>query len=270
MALIKKNSDKPAVTMPPAGSTLTGNAKAAAEADPTETNTAAAEAAQAEAKAAQAEPAVAATATASASTGTSLVQKSVSDLVAATSVAMMDVISECKDKYRVDYDTLDRVQANNGNFLDIGKAKQSIGDTMQMQLMSWQDTWQLSPGSDDKEALEYVRYSDDGVTTTKGENVQEFLNKVRTIYPKASFTHRCTLVGVLVGSSKDSRLQGELIQIDLAQTSKKEFDKYKIGTAFKIGKGLLSAEAALTMTMTAEVTSAKDKSWTLVKFAPTL
>lgn len=270
MALIKKTSDKSTTPNPPAGSTLSG--KSAAAAPETKAATTAKFEEEPSGDTAVVEETTTATATAApASTSTAVAApRANTEVVAAPTLKMMDVIGSVKEQYKVDWNTLDRVQANNGAFLDLGKAKASMGDTIQMRLLSWQDTWQVSPGSDDKEAAEHVRYSDDGKVTKQGEDVEAYLDELRKIYPKAKCDHRCTLVGVLEGSAKDSRLVGELFQIDLSQTSRQEFDKYKISTAYKIGKGLLTADAALLLTMQAEVASAKGRDWTLVKFSPTV
>lgn len=259
MALIKKTTDKTAVNTPAKGATLTGKAGTAAatakmEQEP-QGDTAVIE-----------EPAT----PAATSTSTAVAAAAPRAVAVAPALTMMDVIGSLKNAFTVDWDTMDRVQANNGNFLDKGKNNAALGDTIQMHLMSWQDTWQVTPGEDGEEALAHVRYSDDGKTTKQGEDIAEYLDKLRQIYPKAKCDHRCTLVGVLQGSAKDSRLEGEIFQIDLSQTSRKEFDKYRLSTAYKIGKNILSPDAAVLLTMIAEVMTVKSVSWTLVRFSPTL
>lgn len=258
MGLIKKTSDKAAVTaknQPAADGTLKGNAKF--EDEPTTTTAAPKTEVQQETIQPNASTAVA-------------VKQQGAVAVQGGGIKMMNVIAEHKDKLTVNWNTLDRIQANNGNFLDVGNSKASMGAEIQVQLLSWQDSYQVSPGSDDEEAKQHVRYSDDGIVTTKGENIAEYLQKLHGVgYTKAACDHRVTIAGVLVGSEKDCRLEGELIQIDLSKTSREEYDKYKIGTAFKIGKEMLTADEALTMTMKAEVANWKGKSWTVVKFSPT-
>jgi hypothetical protein len=184
----------------------------------------------------------------------------------------MDVIEAAKNAYRVDWDTLDRVQANNGKFLDVGKQKANMGETIQLRLLSWQDLWQISPGVSGAEAAEYVRYSDDGKITNKGEDCIEFLNMLKNElgYKNAKLTQRVVIVGILEGTEKDSRLQGEMVQIDLSNTSKKEFDKYRLGCAYKVGKGILTAEQVSLMTMKTEIATKGTDSWTKVLFEPTI
>lgn len=248
MGLIKKTGETKNANTPPAGAELKGKAKpnaAAAEQEPTTTD--------------------------AASTSTAVAAATGTALAANGDLKMMDTLQKMENKYKVDWNTLDRIQANNGNFLDMGDKKKSMGSVIQLQLLSWQHSWQISPGSDTDEAKTMVRYSDDGITTTKGENIEEYLNTIKANgYTGAKLDHRVTLAGMLVGTEKGSRLEGELVQIDLSKTSKQEFDKYMLGTSFKIGQGLLNAAAATLTTMTAEPVSYKGKDWTIVKFAPTL
>lgn len=187
-------------------------------------------------------------------------------------LADMNVIATLKDRLKLEWNTLDRIQATNGAFVDKGKADTSMGDEIQLRLLTWQDVWQVSPGSDDKEAKDHVRYCDNPNTLPDGTPVVEYLTRLREEfkYTKASCDHRVVLGGVLEAVSKDSRLLGELVQIDLPKTSKAEFDKYQAGTAYKVGKGLLKPYQAQVMSMTAEPVSANGRNWTIVRFAPTM
>lgn len=186
-------------------------------------------------------------------------------------LADMNVIATLKDRLRLEWNTLDRIQATNGVFMDKGKDL-SLGDEVQLRLLTWQDVWQISPGSDDKEAKDHVRYCDNPNTLPDGTPVVDYLTRLREEfrYTKASCDHRVVLGGVLEAVSKDSRLLGELVQIDLPKTSKAEFDKYQAGTAYKVGKGLLKPHQAQVMTMTAEPVSANGRNWTIVRFTPTM
>lgn len=267
MGLIKKATDKPAAKGVAADGTVKGNIAAKMETDPgasaaqTETSTTTTTAAS---------PAPAAAPAPSASTAVAAAPAAGAVTVGG-GVKMMNVIADFKDKLPVSWNTLDRIQAINGMFVDKGRNNAPMGTVIQLQMLSWQDSYQISPGSDDEEAKELVRYSDDGITTTKGENIAEYISKLQGIgYSKAACDHRVLICGQLVGAEKDTPLEGELVQIDLSKTSKEEFDKYKVGTAFKIGKGMLTPEAALTMTMTAETANWKNRNWTIVKFSPTV
>lgn len=230
-------------------------------------------AATTETSAPAAAPAAAAPAAAPAAPA-SAIALSVKSALAASAGALedMDIVSMHKDKLRVEWNTLDRIQASNGNFMDKGKGSGvSMGDQIQLRLVSWQDSYQVSPGSDDAEAKQYVRYSDNGKTLSDGSSIAEYVQRLKTElgYPKAACDHRVVIAGVLEATTKETRLAGGLVQIDLSKTSRSEFDKYRVGTAFKIGKGLLKPEHAMLMTMTAEVAAANGKEWTLVRFEPT-
>ncbi len=267
MPLLKK---APGTThAPKPGSTLTGKV----EGDPSASQQAAAEAHEAAAAPAAAPAPAATPAPAPASTSTAVAAAPAAGAVVESSnVSMMNHIETFKNRYKVEWNTLIRLQANNGQFINKDAKNASLGDVIQMQLLSYQDSWQVSPGSDAAEAKELVRYSDDGETTTKGENIQEHIRKCHELgYTKAKLDFRVMLVGVLLATTKDGgKAINELVQIDLSATSRSEFDRYRLGTAFKIGRGMLTKQAAEIMTMTAEIASGKDKTWTKVLFEPTI
>lgn len=268
MGLIKKTADRAATPIPEKGSTLSGKAaEGKFEKEPETVDNTVVEERQ---PAAAASPTASAAPSPAASENRAVAAAPARSVATQRSLELMDVVRNCKNAYTVDWDTLDRVQANTGKFLDLGKSKLSMGEVIQLQLLSWQDNWQISPGVKGDEAAEHVRYSNDGITTTKGEDCAEYLQKLRTIYKDAKMTQRVVLVGVLEGSEKDSRLEGQMIQLDLSNSSKKEFDKYQLNTAFKVGKGLLTADQALLVTMRAVTASANGNDWTKVEFEPTL
>jgi hypothetical protein len=272
MGLIKKNSDKkPPTVTPSADGTIKGSTTGAFEESPEASNTATAVGSDANGggtggAAASPAPAVSASRAVAAAPAPGAVT------IAPSNLANMNVIKQYENQYRVDWNTVDRIQANNGQFLDKGDNNKPMGAEIQLRLMSWQASWQVSPGRDDEESKQFVRYSDDGLVTTKGEDINEYLHNLRTKLglTNAKLDHRVRILGELVGAEKDSRLEGKLVQIDLSKTSKDEFDKYMLNTAFRIGKGLLAKEAAELMTMRAEPTSWKGKNWTIVKFEPTI
>lgn len=177
-----------------------------------------------------------------------------------------------KGKVPLEWNTLPRIQANQGNFLDLEANKAPFGNTIVVQIMSYQPSWQCSPGTDDPNDLQYVRYSDDGETTTKGENLKAHLaSLIEANYDKAKISARY-LIGMVIEETPGDptgRMLGKLVQIDMSETSKKAFDAFMMQTSFQEAKGMITPEVAESgrIKMTANVTSRGNFSWTKIDFA---
>lgn len=196
--------------------------------------------------------------------------------VAAVMGRPVDLIDQqFKNKLQVDWNTLMRLQANNGNFLHMEKNKLSMGDRLVMQLLSYQDSYQISPGTDDPAGLAVVRYSNDGITTTKGENCLQYIAEAKDAgWVDTKMTQRVTLVGLIVSlpgdrSGEGAKLVGEMFQIDLSATSRQMFDRFRLKKAVEAGRGLVLADAPDLglLELTASVKSQNNKTWTVVEFA---
>jgi hypothetical protein len=170
-----------------------------------------------------------------------------------------------KDAFKVDWNTLRRIQANQGNFLDLEENKKMLGGVMVFEMMSYQDNWQISPGTDDKSDAEFVRYSNDGVMTQQGENCNQYLAElIESGRTKAKMTQRVTLAGtaILPGSAID----GQLIQIDLSQSSRQLFERFRMQTALDVSRGARTEDQCVPFKMSCKVVSKGDNSWTVVNF----
>lgn len=193
------------------------------------------------------------------------IQRSTSVAVAGKAV---DVLAEnYKNALRVDWNTLHRLQANNGNFLDLENNKKALGSEMVLEIMSFQDNWQISPGVSDPDAAQYVRYSDDGRTTNQGEDCVEYLAALKEAgYQDAKLTQRVTLAGVVESMRDASEMEGKMIQIDLSQTSRGMFDRHRFQIALDIQKGRRNADTINRVKMKCNVQSRGANSWTTVAF----
>lgn len=170
---------------------------------------------------------------------------------------------------QLQWNTLHRVQANQGNFLDLEQGKASIAQEIHLELMSYQANWQISPGTDDPDDIQYVRYSDDGKTTTQGEDCMEFLKGLKEAnYDKAKLSERCVLAGriIAIPSNPNHPMVGELIQIDLPNTSKQQYDRYRFKVSLDVREGKYDAAAAGLMKLKARTTTANKLTWTVVDF----
>lgn len=183
---------------------------------------------------------------------------------------IVNVIKETyKDAMRVEWNTLGRIQANQGQFLDLENNKASLGGEIRIELMSYQDNWQISPGTDDKDDTQHVRYSDDGITTNQGEPCKEYVAALHEAgYTDAKMGQRVTLAGVVVDCPANPGFAGTLFQIDLSPTSKAQFDRFSMQVALSLSRGLVGPEQTQTIKMKTSLQSKGSNTWTIVTFAP--
>lgn len=175
-------------------------------------------------------------------------------------------------KLDLEWNTLPRIQANQGNFLDLERNKEAFGNEIVVQLMSYQPSWQLSPGTDNPSDIEYVRYSNDGVTATNGDNLQEHLQALKAAnYDKAKINSRYMMAFVILEapSDKTGLMKNKLVQIDVSESSKKSFDQFMMQNGFNESRGIVTPEVAASgiLRLSATVKSNKGFSWTVVGFA---
>jgi len=186
--------------------------------------------------------------------------------------SMVNPLAPLKDAFFCEYDTLRSLKITNGNIVD-NQTNKPLGDTLGLELLSYQDQYVISPGVDGEEGKEFVRYSHDGITTSKGEDCKEYLAELQGgAYPKASMTKRTVIAGSAFDIGEKGRktlpeLQDSLVQISLAPTTKASFDRYMMDQAFKIGKGLLQADGAVRVKIECAAASKGGKDWTIGNFS---
>lgn len=186
---------------------------------------------------------------------------------------MVNPLEPLKNAFPVEFDTLRNLQINQGNVIDRETGK-LLGDTIGLELLSFQDQWVVGPGGDDKseEAKDLVRYSDDGITSTKGDDMQEHLERLRSLgYKDAKITERMVICGALIdigekGKKNVPDLQDSLVQINLPPTSKAAFKRYQMDQAFRIGKGLIEPDGAQIVKIECSIVTKGDLTWTVASF----
>lgn len=146
----------------------------------------------------------------------------------------------------VEFGTFPRITADLGGFeMD----KEVIGDTIKLEMMSWNHRYVVTPGSDDKEASELVRYSNDGVMLADGSGVTvaDYLNTLKTVhgYEGASVKNYIDLTGLLVGQGTGATVEEisedeqVVVQVQLSPQSVKQFNGYRITKGvFEARKGV--------------------------------
>ena len=184
---------------------------------------------------------------------------------------MINPLEPLKNAFPVEFDTLRNLTITNGNVMD-KQTNKPLGDTIGLELLSFQDQWVVSPGVDGDEAKEFVRYSDDGVTTTQGEDVKAYLQSLKDSgYKEAKIGERMVICGALFdigtkGAKDLKELQDTLIQINLPPTSKAAFKRYQMDQAYKIGKGLIDPEGAQRVRVECTLQTKGDMTWTVASF----
>lgn len=189
-------------------------------------------------------------------------------MVVANMQAGHQFMDSLKDALRVDWDTLTRIKCNQGR---IAADKLNFGEWIAFNLMSWQDNWLVSPGSDSDEAKTLAKYSDDGKTIKDtGEDINEYMQRLKDLgYKDARLGKRCVLAFELVDCDKDAGVdEGTLFQIDLAPTSRAAFERYRIQAALDIGKARATGDDVVLIKATAIVkTGGGNKEYTQLEFS---
>jgi len=175
-----------------------------------------------------------------------------------------------KEVYKVSYDTLEALKASQGN-ISIKSSGVSLGDSVAMELLSFQANFVITPNEDSEEAGKLVKYSDDGKVCSDGTEVSEYLRELKDAgYDKAKLVERCVLVGALTDPGKQKSLMDTLVQIDLPPTSKAQFERYQIQCAFDIKRSKYTLEQASMLRLTCKVENGvkggKKTDWTVVLF----
>lgn len=195
---------------------------------------------------------------------------------ATANILTADPFKALENALKVDYNTLTQLQVNQGNVL-LKESKETLGDYVVLEILSFQAQWVCSPGGDqnDDESKEFLKYSDDGIHV-KGsdELLTDALAAAKSAgYNDARIAERQILVGALVFPGKNKKgevhenLRDELIQIDLAPQSKNNFQAFRINAAFKASRNRITAEQARTVKMSTNVVTKGKNTWTNAEFS---
>lgn len=198
------------------------------------------------------------------STSTAVAAKPVNTSVA---IAKPDfsAMTVFKNALPVEYNTLDQIIANAGNFMT-REAKKPLGDTVVFELLSYQDSYVVSPEDDDA-PNDVVRYSDDGVVCSDGTLVAAHLETLRSSgYPKARLKPRAVVVAAIESFLKSEEHNGTVMQFDLSPASKTQWDRFLLNTGYGIKTGRIDPAKANRVKAEAVATTAGSNVYTLVKF----
>ena len=200
-----------------------------------------------------------------ATTAVAVVKPQVTSVAAQFSSAT-DVISSLKNAMPVTFDMLIPLIATNGNVCKRSD-KKPVGDQVVFELMSWQDSYVVSP-NDDRGPKDCVRYSDDGIVCSDGTLVADHLAYLRSLgFAKASCKQRAVVVGSIISCSRTPELDDELVQFDLSPQSRASFLNYALGCVNKLRLGKLTSEQVTKIKATAEVVSMGGNPFTKLMFS---
>ena len=185
---------------------------------------------------------------------------------APVNTAAYDVMAAFENRMPpVDFGEGVRLVGSNGILMDSDKNK--LGSHIHMTLLSWNKRWVVSPGKDGAEAREFARYSIDGKYTSKGEPVDEYIDRLRNElgYDKASLKEYIDLFGVLDASEKDSDHVGGSVTVSLSPDSVKAFSSFRrdiVVKGYLQKKPLIEADLGVAIKVSTEVKSGGGKDWT--------
>lgn len=155
------------------------------------------------------------------------------------------------DPTTVEFNTFKRITVSLDGFEDDQKA--DLGKEIHLDLMSFNSRWVVSPGTQDAEATELVRYSADGKTIDQtGEDVQEYLQNLIKIegYKDASVKQYLSVYGFLTyanGAPIDA-IDRSLVCVQVPPQSRALFDRFRIETGFKVAAGVMEETSEIVLT----------------------
>ena len=173
-------------------------------------------------------------------------------LVMARGNAIKNVLLDNKDLFRIDWDSLPRISAEQGEFLFKDDTNEELGPNIELKLVSYQDNYVASPG-DNKAPIDLVKWSPDGITAQDGTDMKahiEFLKEEG--YSKARISHRqVTVCELLTVGGKVHERSEDLVQLDLPESGRRSFNTHNLQASYKVSKGSITEEQAAMMQLAA-------------------
>ena len=186
-----------------------------------------------------------------ASTAVAAVKTSALVKTTAKAIALVNVVSDVKDAFHVDFDSLPRIIAEQGSMV-MKEGAIELGTFIKLKMLSFQDSYVCSP-NDNKAPKELVKFSEDGKVDREGNCLFAHVRELKEQgWVKAKISHRLVVVGELLATGNGAGPIEDLVQIDLSETGRKSFNTYTLQASYKVAKGKFSAEDSTILRMTAE------------------
>ena len=164
-----------------------------------------------------------------------------------------------------EFGTFPRFSGNQGQIMT-PDGKLTFGDTVIIQLISFNDWTMVSPGEKGAESTEYVRYSNDGVTINNSDQtVADYLNEIKEDFPKASAKLYTSIWGLVMEVSEKSnceKLIGTIVEVSLAPMSRKSFTAYDTQRQVDNAQRKRREEFSAVLTITAQVETMRGNNFT--------
>lgn len=162
----------------------------------------------------------------------------------------------------VDVAALTRLKSGSGNIKDENGV--DYGRYVEMQLLSYHDSWTISPGSDNDESKDKVRYSLDGKTIDgTGESVDEYIAFIKSEagggYNNANKKQYLILAGILSDCEKSKEKVSSVVQVSLAPKSGATFVNYHMQLSVQVMQSKRDIKGAEMIRLDATAASATIK-----------
>ena len=157
------------------------------------------------------------------------------DLKGALEAQGIDIVYNTFPRYRDDKGVIGDVDGN------------EAGGWVELMVISWSDSWTITPGDDSDKAKEALRYSKDGRTINSedewnGRECEEYVNYLRDSmgYEKAAVKKYTNIFGMMVAAEQDDcpGLQ-QVVQLALAPTSGAGWEAYLVNRAMRARMGMV-------------------------------
>ena len=163
------------------------------------------------------------------------------------------------------FGALPTLKAKAGDIMD--ETGTSAGRFIDVQVMSYNYKWIVTPGEEGNEAAKLLRASYDGVTLeVDGSSVQDYLQQLKTDgYDGARVTRRVDVIGILLAAEKKAYDKvGMMVLMDLAPTSVGRFDGQLMQASVSLLKGTITEEEATKMRFKTVAKSGGGNNWSAI------
>lgn len=179
----------------------------------------------------------------------------------------------------LEFGVLPRLVGEVGGIANASDDKTEIARELDIHLVSWNDTFTLSPGTDDEKDRELAKYSDDGETINAddpdpewaGRSCAEYIAYLQDEKDKknAALKHYMTLIGIVEGADTDDcDLMDQMVAVQMSPQSRKTFEAFCVQQGVMLARGKATAEGLEHIRITAEKKKNGTNSFTLLKVGP--
>lgn len=194
--------------------------------------------------------------------------KALSTVVGKKFAPALSTYSNVFDPSSLAFNTFNRVTVDLGGFNDADKKE--LGNDIVLQLMSFNERYAITPGVQDDDATQHVRYSLDGKTIDgTGESVLDYLKVLREVegYTNADVKKYLALYGFLVKQDDTviDPADRQIVEIQVPPMSVAYFTRFQIETGVKISQGVLQASDLIGIKV--EKAQGKTTKYAAIKFS---